>query len=93
MRISIFCSTNNVSLKTVLITYHSRLLLENCEQLGLPAVVREELVELLGDDGGAVLAAQLHARRLQEVRLAEAQRRLLQELQHQLDLRKESDVL
>ena len=69
--------------------HHSRLLLEDGEELRLPAVVGEELVELLGDDGGAVLPAQLHARRLQEVGLAQAQRRLLQELQDQLDLRKE----
>ena len=72
-----------------MLTHHSRLLLEDGEALGLPAVVREELVQLLGDDGGAVLPAQLHARRLQEVGLAQAQRRLLQELENQLDLRKE----
>ena len=34
---------------------HSGLLLEDGEELGLPAVVREELVELLGDDCGTVL--------------------------------------
>ena len=69
--------------------HHSGLLLEHGEELCLPAVVGEELVELLGDDGGAVLPAQLRARRLQEVGLAQAQRRLLQELQNQLDLQKE----
>ena len=69
--------------------HHSRLLLEDGEELCLPTIVGEELVELLGDDGGAVLPAQLHARRLQEVRLAQTQRRLLKELEHQLDLRKE----
>ncbi len=71
--------------------HHALLLLEGGEELRLPAVVAEELVELLGHDGGAVLAAQLDARRLQEVGLAEAQRSLLQELQHQVDLDTQRD--
>ena len=55
---------------------HAGLLAEHGEQLGLPLVVPEEVAELLGDHGGLVLPAQLRRRRLQHVRLAQAQSRL-----------------
>ena len=71
--------------------HHALFLLEGGEHLSLFPVVPQKLVELLGDNGRPVLPAQLDAGGLQEVGLAKAQRRFLEELQDEVDL-KEDDV-
>ena len=55
---------------------HPGLFAEHGEQLGLPLVMPEEVPQLLGHHRSLVLPAQLGRRRLQHVRLPQAERRL-----------------